>query len=140
MSFLSNGLDWLKSQFQEPIEEEEELVTYDDEVDESQRRGALPARSIRPLEVVIMTPAKYSDARYCVDALEKGLFVMVLLNENVDDETASRFVDFISGAVYLAHGSIDLLNDNVLLVAPDSVKMEKDQLLTLSGIPVWKGP
>lgn len=140
MSFLSNGLDWLKNQFQEPIEEEEELVTYDDEVDESQRRGALPARSIRPLEVVIMTPAKYSDACYCVDALEKGLFVMVLLNENVDDETASRFVDFISGAVYLAHGSIDLLNDNVLLVAPDSVKMEKDQLLTLSGIPVWKGP
>lgn len=62
------------------------------------------------------------------------------LNDSVDDETASRFVDFMSGAVYLAHGSIELLNDDVLICLPETVRLDKDRLTDFQGIPAWKGP
>ena len=82
----------------------------------------------------------YSDARRAVDAMEKGLVVLVVLGSNVDDETASRFVDFMSGAVYLGKGEVELLNGQVLLCAPSAVHIEMDSLPRLAGIPLWRGP
>ena len=61
-------------------------------------------------------------------------------NSNVDDETASRFVDFMSGAVYLGKGEVELLNGQVLLCAPSAVHIEMDSLPRLTGIPLWRGP
>ena len=126
MSFWEGGLGWLKKQFNGQDED-----VYDTQAEEREilpEAGALPARSLRPLEVVIMVPGTYADARHGVDALEKGLAVIVVLNDSVDDETASRFVDFMSGAVYLAHGSIE------------TVRLDKDRLTDFQGIPAWKGP
>lgn len=138
MSFWEGGLGWLKKQFNGQDED-----VYDTQAEEREilpEVGALPARSLRPLEVVIMVPGTYADARHGVDALEKGLAVIVVLNDSVDDETASRFVDFMSGAVYLAHGSIELLNDDVLICLPETVRLDKDRLTDFQGIPAWKGP
>ena len=122
MSFWEGGLDWLKKQFRDQDEDVYETPTEEREI--LPEAGALPARTLRPLEVVIMVPGTYADARHGVDALEKGLAVIVVLNDSVDDETASRFVDFMSGAVYLAHGSIELLNDDVLICLPESVRLD----------------
>lgn len=102
--------------------------------------GALPARAVRPLDAVIFIPRAYSDARRAVDAMEKGLVVLVVLGSNVDDETASRFVDFMSGAVYLGKGEVELLNGQVLLCAPSAVHIEMDSMPRLAGIPLWRGP
>ncbi len=140
MSFWDKGLAWLKKQFADPEEEREEAPTLTSEEDDLPEAGALPARSIRPLEVVITVPHVYADAKQCVLALEKGLAVIVVLSDNVDDETASRFVDFMSGAVYLAHGEIELMNSDVLICLPESVKLTRDRLASLSDIPTWKGP
>ena len=90
--------------------------------------GALPVRSIRPLEIVTMVPGEYRDV------------VVVLLADNVDSDTAKRFVDFLAGAVYLTHGDIELLNDNVLIITPDTVRVERDTFIPVSDIPMWKGP
>ncbi len=138
MSFLSSGLEWFRNQFMSP--EEMDAPQIPENTDDMPEAGALPVRSIRPLEVVILTPASYSDARRAVEDLEKGLVVIVVLNDSVDDETASRFVDFMSGAIYMCHGSIELLNDDVLICAPDSVQLDKDKLAYVSGIPTWNGP
>lgn len=138
MSFWGEGLGWLKKQFSDQDEDVYETPT--EERGSLPEAGALPARTLRPLEVVIMVPGTYADARHGVDALEKGLAVIVVLNDSVDDETASRFVDFMSGAVYLAHGSIELLNDDVLICLPESVRLDKDRLTDFQGIPAWKGP
>ena len=46
----------------------------------------------------------------------------------------------MSGAVYLAHGSIELLNDDVLICLPEAVRLDKDRLTDFQGIPAWKGP
>jgi cell division inhibitor SepF len=138
MSAFSNFLKWMKVRFEESEDDYEEPEAEENSAIPGP--GAVPARSAHPLEVVIMTPTSYGDARNGIDALAKGLVVLVVLGDNVDDETASRFVDFMSGAVYLAHGSIRLLNDNVLIVAPSAVEIDEDRLIPVSGIPLWKGP
>ncbi len=142
MSIFSSGLRWLKQLWDDPEEAMDQGETLSPAAKETDfpEAGALPARSIRPLEVVIMVPTVYADAKRSVEALEKGLAVIVVLNDNVDDEVASRYVDFMSGAVYLAHGEIELLNDNVLICVPESVKLSKDRLAFVSDIPTWKGP
>lgn len=142
MSFFSAVSQWLKNQFEdsEELHEEKRIPSLKVESDDVLEAGALPARSIRPLEVVVMVPTVYADAKKSVQALEKGLVVMVVLNDNVDDEVASRYVDFMSGAVYLAHGDVELLNDNVLICVPESVKLSNDRLVYAADIPTWKGP
>ncbi len=142
MSFLSNGLQWFKNQFEDTDEEagyEEAEGSYDEDGDDVPAAGALPARSIRPQEVVIMVPGAYGDARRAVEALEKGKTVMVLLSENVNDEVASRFVDFMSGAVCMCHGDVMLVSADVLICVPDTVDLHEDRLAFVSGIPTWKG-
>ncbi len=142
MSFFASGLQWLKKQFEDPEEGKEQGEGLPPAMEDADfpEASALPARSIRPLEVVVMVPTVYADAKRSVEALEKGLVVIVVLNDNVDDEVASRYVDFMSGAVYLAHGEIELLNGDVLICVPESVKLEKDRLAYISDIPTWKGP
>lgn len=156
MSFLSRAWTWLQDQF--TAEDDDYSDEYDEEEEEYEEErpprrrikekadyvpgagGTPPARAIHPLETLIMIPASYRDARHAVDSLEKGLVVILVLQDNVDDATASRFVDFMSGAVYLAKGDIKLINDNVLVCAPSTVRLETDLFAFHSGIPTWRGP
>ena len=85
MSFLSKGVNWLKSQFEESPEEDSYEEQERDEGEDVPAAGALPARSIRPQEVDIMVPGSYGDARRAVDALARGMTVIVVLNDNLDD-------------------------------------------------------
>lgn len=68
--FLGRGSGLAEKQFNDQDED-----VYDTQAEEREilpEAGALPARSLRPLEVVIMVPGTYADARHGVDALEKG--------------------------------------------------------------------
>ena len=120
MSFFSKVSDLFYDLFAaEPAEEEYIDAAAEDGGEEIPRTaGALPARAVRPLDSVIVVP----------------------LGDNVDDETASRFVDFVSGAVYLGKGEVELLNGQVLLCAPSAVHIEMDSMPRLAGIPLWRGP
>jgi cell division inhibitor SepF len=144
MSFLSRGWQWFRDQFEESddswddYEEEAPYSTADE--DTRPPAGSTPARAIQPLETIVMIPSAYRDARRAVDNLEKGLVVILVLQDNVDDTTASRFVDFMSGAVYLAKGDMKLINDNVLVCVPSTVRLETDLFAFHSGIPTWRGP
>mgnify|MGYP000629917559 CR=1 FL=1 len=129
MSFFSKISELFYDLFVTEPEEEEYIDSAGEDGKEAGPRmaGALPARAVRPLDAVIFVPRAYSDARRAVDAMEKGLVVLVVLGSNVDDETASRFVDFMSGAVYLGKGEVELLNGQVLLCAPSAVHIEMEQ-------------
>ncbi len=96
MSFFSKVSDLFYDLFVTEPEEEEYIDSAGEDGKEAGPRmaGALPARAVRPLDAVIFVPRAYSDARRAVDAMEKGLVVLVVLGSNVDDETASRFVDY----------------------------------------------
>lgn len=134
MSFINKIINWVKSQF---IENEEE---YDyQEKEATVQAGALPAHTIRPLEVKILEPKIYADARNAVDELQNGKVVIVILQDNISSEDAGKFVDFMSGAVYFEKGTVEYFSDRILICAPSSVRMQKDELHRYSDIPVWKG-
>lgn len=76
MSFWGASLGWLKKQFSDQDEDARDTQAEEKEI--LPEAGALPVRSLRPLELVIMVPGTYADARHGVDALEKGLAVIVV--------------------------------------------------------------
>lgn len=143
MSFFSKIKDWLNRFFTEEYTEDEynpeEMSSGGRPGDSHYGAGALPARAVRPMDAVIMTPRSYGDARRAADAMEKGKIVIVVLEDSIEDGSAGRFVDFMSGAVYLAKGQAKLLEERVLICTPPSVYLETDRLVHLEGVPVWKG-
>ncbi len=145
MSFFSNLEDRFNRFFSSGNEEddyESELVYDDDYRNEDSPRvtSALPARAVRPMDAVIMEPHSYSDVRRAAEAMKKGLIVLIVLGDNLEDGEAGRFVDFMGGAVFFGQGELELLNEEVLICAPSNVHLETDNLPRLSGIPQWKGP
>ena len=139
MTFLKEKLEWFRNQF---IDESDEF--YDETIDEKFQEnnprlqvGALPARTIRPHELLIAKPNYYSDAKAIVNALHNGMVVIVLLKD-VEKVTAAGIVDFIGGAVYLLNASMQLLNEEILLVTPPSVSLITDDLNPDDGISRWR--
>ena len=132
MSFIRKLINWIKSQFVE-----DEVNDYEEE--QSVQAGALPARTARPLEAVIIKPEKYSDAKKVTNELQNDKVVIVILQDKIVHEDASKFVDFMSGAVYFGKGTVEYFEDRVLICAPSCVRMQTDELHRYSDIPVWKG-
>ena len=135
MFFWGEGLGWLKKQFSDQDEDVYETPT--EERESLPEAGALPARSVRPQELVIITPGSYHDAKAIVDALQQGLVVFVCLG-NLDSTIAARIVDFVGGAVYLLHASIQLMNEDTLLLTPESVSITTDPLAPSDAFPQWR--
>ncbi len=116
--------------------------TDEDELEEEERpegtAASIPARAVRPLESLICTPRDYKDARYAVQSLKEGKIVVIRLME-VDESLGQRILDFVSGAVYLLHGSMQLLGDDVLLCTPDTVRVEQgDYQFKVVAMPVFR--
>lgn len=110
-----------------------------DEEDEDceETAKAIPARAARPLESLICTPRDYKDARYAVQSLKEGKIVIVRLME-VDEALGQRILDFVSGAVYLLHGSMQLFG-GVLICTPDTVRLEQgDYQFNVVSMPVFR--
>lgn len=140
MSLFKGSVQWIRDQFTAPDEDDLIDESYDDlyeEEEPTEQAGALPARSVRPQELVIITPGSYRDAKAIVDALQQGLVVFVCLG-NLDSTIAARIVDFVGGAVYLLHASIQLMNEDTLLLTPESVSITTDPLAPSDAFPQWR--
>ena len=70
-------------------------------------------------------------------SLQQGLVVFVCLG-NLDSTIAARIVDFVGGAVYLLHASIQLMNEDTLLLTPESVSITTDPLAPSDAFPQWR--
>lgn len=134
MGALGRLIDGVKGLFAAPapMEDEEEMLREDS-------AASIPARAVRPMEMLIYTPREYKDARYAVQSLNDGKTVVLRLMET-DAETAQRILDFVSGAVYLVRGSMQLVGEIILIAAPSSVRLETgDHRLRLAEMPVFRG-
>lgn len=134
MGALGRLIDGVKGLFAAPapMEDEEEMLREDS-------AASIPARAVRPMEMLIYTPREYKDARYAVQSLHDGKTVVLRLMET-DAETAQRILDFVSGAVYLVRGSMQLVGETILIAAPSSVRLETgDYRLRLAEMPVFRG-
>ena len=93
MSLFKGSMQWIRDQFTAPDEDDLIDESYDDlyeEEEPTKQAGALPARSVRPQELVIITPGSYHDAKAIVNALQQGLVVFVCLG-NLDSTIAVSY-------------------------------------------------
>lgn len=134
MGIVSRMRGWLSAFFPDPEEED-----WEDEAESREESAAaIPARAVHPLESLICTPRDYKDARYAVQSLKEGKIVILRLME-VDEALGQRILDFVSGAVYLLHGGMQLCGGDVLVCTPDTVRVEQgDYQFKVVAMPVFR--
>jgi cell division inhibitor SepF len=76
------------------------------------------------LKVVYISPREYDDARVVCDRLKAFAPVVVKL-DLLEQNEAQRVIDFIMGACYTLDGHVQEIKEDVFLVAPSMVNIEK---------------
>ncbi|MDT3768100.1 cell division protein SepF [Gleimia hominis] len=70
-------------------------------------------------------PASYEDARTIGEAFRDGIPVIVNL-AGMSETESRRIVDFCAGLTFGLRGEIEVVGGEVLLLSPESVKIEND--------------
>ncbi|BCV24716.1 cell division protein SepF [Gelria sp. Kuro-4] len=71
-------------------------------------------------KVVVVQPEGFEAAKTVADHLKSRRTVIVNLAE-VDDATAQRLVDFVSGAAFALSGTVERVGADIVLFAPSNV-------------------
>ena len=103
--------------------------------DEKEARSARPARTSSPnvvpmrrssgMEVHMVKPASWDDARDICDTLLSGRAVVINM-EGVQMDLAQRIVDFTSGACYSMNGDIQSISKYIFIATPSSIELSGD--------------
>ncbi len=90
--------------------------------------GAAPG-SVRVVptdsDVQIVQPASFNEGKEIADALKANRPVIVNV-ESSGPELHRRILDFCSGLVYMANGSMSRVTDRVFLLSPANVKVSEE--------------
>ena len=91
------------------------------------------------LEVAVLQPQSYEDAREIADRLKSKRAVVINLEE-LSKEDAIKVLDFVSGVVYALEGDIQKVSSGIFLIAPYNVSIANDIKAELksTGIFPWK--
>ena len=76
--------------------------------------------------IVTLQPRSFNDSERVGEAFRNGSPVVVNLTE-MDRAQGQRVIDFASGLVFGAHGTIQRVTDKVFLLTPQNVDIEVDQ-------------
>ncbi|HHY92844.1 MAG TPA: cell division protein SepF [Firmicutes bacterium] len=71
-------------------------------------------------KVVVLQPESFETAKVVADHLKARRTVIANLG-GVDDATAQRLVDFVSGAVFALGGTVERVGSDIVLFAPSNV-------------------
>ena len=112
----------------------------DEEEDEEESTPRLFSRKVAPvkksgsLEVALVKPSVFDDAKTIVDDLLYGKAV-VLNMEGINTEVAQRIIDFTSGATYSMNGKLQKISNYIFIITPESVSLsgEFQDLLNSAG-------
>ena len=90
------------------------------------------------LEVAVLQPQSYADAREIADRLKTKRAVVINL-EDLAKEEAIKVLDFVSGVVYALEGEIQKVSGGIFLIAPYNVSIASDvrDELKNTGIFPW---
>ena len=157
MEFLKRFWENLKRPFEDPEDFEDEALWGEDPEGAPQETVAPPRkenlpptpravrretpRAVRtktPLSILVSTPREFSDVRSAARSLEEGKIVVVRLAE-ADEALSQRLTDFLSGAVFLVGGAMQLIGD-VLVCTPETVRTETEdfQYRTVDFATPWR--
>ena len=112
----------------------------DEEEEEEESKPRLFSRKVAPvkksssLEVALVKPSVFDDAKTIVDDLLYGKAV-VLNMEGINTEVAQRIIDFTSGATYSMNGKLQKISNYIFIITPESVSLsgEFQDLLNSTG-------
>ena len=110
----------------------------DDEEEEAKprlfSRKVAPVKKSGSLEVALVKPSVFDDAKTIVDDLLYGKAV-VLNMEGINTEIAQRIIDFTSGATYSMNGKLQKISNYIFIITPESVSLsgEFQDLLNSTG-------
>ena len=90
------------------------------------------------MEVCVIKPSSYDDAREIGDTLLSGRTV-ILNMEGLDMGIAQRIIDFMSGTTYALKGNLQKVSNFIFVITPASVDISGDlqgimDAIDLSGI------
>lgn len=112
--------------FAESYEEENGTGPNGDGVDVPKRRGqVLNLHAQRQLEIVVLQPKSFDDARAAADYLKMRRPVVVNLRGTHTD-LARRIVDFTSGVTYALDGHLLRVGEEIFLFTPSHVVITAD--------------
>lgn len=77
------------------------------------------------MEVCVMKPTSYDDAREIGETLLSGRTVILNL-EGLDLEIAQRIIDFTSGSTFAISGNLQKISNYIFLVTPTNVGISGD--------------
>ncbi|MNP27847.1 Cell division protein SepF [compost metagenome] len=76
-------------------------------------------------KMVITQPSCYEDVQEIGDYLKNKKSVIINL-ENINKEDARRVLDFLSGAAFIADGTIQKVSNLIYLMTPRNVEIQND--------------
>lgn len=85
------------------------------------------------LNIMVRTPKAFADVREYADALMSGSAIMVSFDA-VDGVLKRSIFDYLNGVSYIIGASVSIVNDDLLLYAPEQVEVDKKQPVKRSGV------
>ncbi|MGP1348899.1 MAG: cell division protein SepF [Stomatobaculum sp.] len=154
MNIFSRLIDSMRVNSDEDEDDYDEDEMYDDpkprrfgltrreeeEAEEKPRffsRKVTPVRRSSGLEVTLVKPSVFEDAKEIVDNLLLGKAV-VLNMEGINTEVAQRIIDFASGATYSMNGRLHKISSYIFIISPESVNVTgvEELLNTTSSLDI----
>lgn len=94
-----------------------------DEVEARRRRAPVfSLHAHRPMEIVILEPRSFDEARAGADHLKSRRPVIVNLKD-LDLDLAKRIVDFTCGVTYAVDGQMQRVGEEIFLFTPSTVSV-----------------
>jgi cell division inhibitor SepF len=91
------------------------------------------------MKVVIYEPTNFEEAPSIVDNLKARKPVIINL-ENIEQDLAKKFFDFLNGAIYALDGNIQKVSAGIFILAPNNVDISgniKEELRN-KGVFPWQ--
>ena len=128
------------------FEEEEEDINEDVQIDQEElyqlnnkKNKVVNIHTKSQMKVVIYEPTNFEEAPSIVDNLKSRKPVIINL-ENIDQELAKKFFDFLNGAIYALDGNIQKVSAGIFILAPNNVDISgniKEELKN-KGVFPWQ--
>jgi cell division inhibitor SepF len=75
--------------------------------------------------VKVVKPQSYNEVQMITDNLMQGKTIVLNL-EGIENVTAQRIIDFMSGAVYAVGGALEAISNMIFIIAPKNVEISGD--------------
>lgn len=99
--------------------------------------GPRPFRS-EHLNIAVRVPKSFSDVKDYADSLLGGSALLISF-ETVDAAVRDRIFDYLNGVSYICNASVSAVSDEMLLYAPDTVRVNKEVSPKKGGSRSWWG-